>query len=161
MQKKRQQGLEFGITRIGVNSGPAVVGNFGGSSRFDYTAHGDAINTAARLESVNRYFGTRICVSGTTARHCPAHFFRPIGELILKGKTEAIETYEPVSEEESHSPRVERYRAAYGYLKKEHPDAGRMFSELLQAYPDDSLVQYHANRISQGETGTVIAFDKK
>jgi adenylate cyclase len=68
---KRREGMPFGQTRIGVNSGPAVVGNFGGSRRFDYTAHGDAINTAARLESVNKHLGTSICVAGATARQCP------------------------------------------------------------------------------------------
>ena len=50
-------------TRIGVHAGPAIVGNFGGGRFFDYTAYGDTINTAARLEAANKAFGTRICVS--------------------------------------------------------------------------------------------------
>ena len=59
--------VAIGVTRIGVNSGSAIVGNFGGDALFDYTAHGDAINTAARLEAANKYLGTRICVSAETA----------------------------------------------------------------------------------------------
>jgi adenylate cyclase len=52
--------VEFGHTRIGVNTGQAIVGNFGDFDRFDYTAMGDAMNTAARLESLNMHIGTRI-----------------------------------------------------------------------------------------------------
>ena len=59
-------GRVFGVTRIGINTGRAVVGNFGGRRRFDYTAHGDAINTAARLEAANKMLGTRICVARAT-----------------------------------------------------------------------------------------------
>ena len=60
----KEKGIDFGETRIGVNSGEVVVGNFGGSSMFDYTAYGDAVNTAARLESVNKQLGTNICIRG-------------------------------------------------------------------------------------------------
>ena len=83
--EKRQGGIPFGRTRIGVNSGSAIVGNFGGELRFDYTAHGDAINTAARLEGANKYLGTRICVSEETARRCPSFTGRPAGTVLLKG----------------------------------------------------------------------------
>ena len=59
--------VNFGITRIGVHAGPALVGNFGGSRFFDYTAYGDTINTASRLEAANKFLGTRICVSAAVA----------------------------------------------------------------------------------------------
>ncbi len=61
--EKNAHGIAIGITRIGVNSGPAIVGNVGGETFFHYTAYGDAINTAARLESANKLLGTRICIS--------------------------------------------------------------------------------------------------
>jgi len=48
---------------IGVHAGRVLVGNFGGSRFFDYSAYGDTINTAARLEAANKFLGTRICVS--------------------------------------------------------------------------------------------------
>src|SRR5258707_3224630 len=63
----KAKGGNFGGTRIGVHAGPALVGNFGGSRFFDYTAYGDTINTAARLEAANKLFGTRICVSAAVA----------------------------------------------------------------------------------------------
>jgi adenylate cyclase len=62
-----QKGIPLGVTRIGVHAGPAIVGNFGGGRFFDYTAYGDTINVAARLEAANKPLGTRICVSATLA----------------------------------------------------------------------------------------------
>jgi adenylate cyclase len=59
----RQKGIALGVTRIGAHAGPAIVGNFGGGRFFDYTAYGDTINTAARLETANKQLGTRTPVS--------------------------------------------------------------------------------------------------
>src|SRR5262249_11377792 len=53
------QGITLGVTRIGAHAGPAIVGNFGGGHFFDYTAYGDTINIAARLEAANKRLGTR------------------------------------------------------------------------------------------------------
>ncbi len=82
---------DFGLTRIGVHSGKAVVGNVGGSRRFEYTAHGDCVNTAARLESANRHFGTRLSISGDAAVTFGRSDFRPIGRVILKGKHNSLD----------------------------------------------------------------------
>ena len=68
---KVAQGIAFGATRMGVHTGPAVVGNIGGEKHFDYTAIGDTVNTAARLEGANKFLGTRVCISGATAERCP------------------------------------------------------------------------------------------
>ena len=160
-KEKNQAGLDFGITRVGVNTGITVVGNFGGSARFDYTAHGDVINTAARMESVNKHLGTRICVSGSTVSGCPDHFFRPVGALVLKGKTEAIEAFEPITREQHDSDRIRRYLEAFRRLEEQQPDSAALFCQLKSEYPDDPLVALHYDRITAGETSTTIVLAEK
>ncbi|MDS4073028.1 MAG: adenylate/guanylate cyclase domain-containing protein [Defluviicoccus sp.] len=160
-QRKRAEGIPFGMTRIGVNSGPAVVGNFGGFLRFDYTAHGDAINTAARLESANKFFGTRVCVSGSTAQLCERFAGRPIGALVLKGKTEAIETFEPLVDDLLHAPQTEAYLHAYRLLEAGDEQALAAFEAVCQDHPDDALAAFHLNRLKQGESGTRIVMAGK
>ena len=64
------KGVSFAVTRLGVHAGPALVGNFGGGRLFDYTAYGDTVNTASRLEAANKRLGTRICVSAAVVEAC-------------------------------------------------------------------------------------------
>jgi len=72
------RGVPLGATRIGVHAGPAIVGNFGGSRFFEYTAYGDTINVAARLESANKQLGTSICVSASVAARVEGFLGRPL-----------------------------------------------------------------------------------
>src|SRR5262249_36172245 len=67
---RQNSGWKLGKTRIGINTGTAVIGNFGSSLRFNYTAQGDAVNVAQRLEGANKEFGTRICASADTMKRC-------------------------------------------------------------------------------------------
>jgi adenylate cyclase len=159
--KMAARGMAFGVTRVGVNTGTAIVGNFGGSERFDYTAHGDAINTAARMESVNKHLGTQICISGSTASQCPNHFFRPIAALVLKGKTEAIDALEPITEEQAGTPWILRYNEAFEKLANGDPEAEELFAKLLADYPDDPLVNLHYNRIMEGTVSSTIVLAEK
>ncbi len=154
-------GLAFGSTRIGVHTGEAVIGNFGGSQFFDYTGIGDTVNTAARLESANKFFGTRICVSGETAKACPDHMFRPIGTLILKGKTESIDAFEPMAREAANSPDLKSYLEAYELLRRGDDSALRIFEKLAGSCPNDGLIQYHLSRLRSGDVGTTIRLDEK
>jgi len=153
--------MEFGVTRIGINTGRAIVGNFGGSGRFDYTAHGDAINTAARMESVNKHLGTQMCISGTTVAQCPSHFFRPVGALILKGKTEAIEAFEPMTKEDAGSALTVRYLEAFEHLTHADPKAVELFTRLKADYPNDALVKLHYERIIEGILSSTIVLAEK
>lgn len=158
---KGNQGIKFGITRIGICTGNVLIGNFGGKTMFDYRALGDPINTAARLESVNKQFGTRICVAESTLSQCNNFMARPIGSLILKGKQEKIKTFELLSETQFNSPLTSEYMAAYKKMEDEEPDALNAFSSLLEHYPDDTLSQYHHKRLQQRETGSTITMSNK
>jgi adenylate cyclase len=80
-----KKGVALGVTRIGVHAGLALVGNFGGGRFFDYTAYGDTVNVAARLEAANKQLGTRICVSATLATRVEDFRGRPIGRPYFAG----------------------------------------------------------------------------
>src|SRR5271155_3699985 len=92
----KARGAPLGATRIGVHAGLAIVGNFGGGRLFDYTAYGDTVNAAARLEAVNKIFGTRICVSAVAAERGGEFVGRPVGDLMLRGRSEPLRAYEPL-----------------------------------------------------------------
>jgi adenylate cyclase len=160
-RRNREQGMPIGDTRIGVHSGNVIVGNFGGSSQLDYRALGDAINTASRLEGANKYLGTRICVSGATANQCPGFEGRPVGALQLKGKTQAIETFEPLTSAEAGSEATQRYLESYKLLESGNGNVKSSFALLAQEYPEDGLVDFHLRRLHQGERGSTIVLRTK
>jgi adenylate cyclase len=159
--RRASEGLSLGRTRVGINTGRCAVGNFGGAARFDYTAHGDAINTAARLEGANKYLGTRICVSSSTVAACADIAFRPIARVLVQGRREAIEVFEPLHAQDAHSPRIAAYLGAYERLEAGDLGAATIFAELTRRYPDDELARMHATRLARSETGTVIELTGK
>jgi adenylate cyclase len=154
--EKNAAGIPLGSTRIGMNSGQALIGNFGGESFFDYTAYGDAVNVAARLENANKRLGTRICVSETVVDHMKDFKGRPAGTLLLKGKSRPLRAYEPLSDEQSRSPAVATYREAYGKLEAGDPGARQAFAALVGQCDDDPLAAFHLQRLLAGESGVEI-----
>lgn len=160
---KRQihENIPFGITRIGVHTGEVVVGNFGGSSHFDYRPLGDPINTAARLETVNRQLGTTICVSGATVARCPGFVGRPAGILHLKGKSKGVEVFEALDPNSPRARSSEAYETAFQKMAEEAPDATQAFKDFTAVYPDDGLAAFHLARLEKGERGAHVVFSEK
>jgi adenylate cyclase len=157
-EEQEAAGIPFGMTRIGVHTGPAIVGNVGGTARFDYTAIGDTVNTAARLEGANGHLGTWICVSGPTVGLCKNQIFRPIGNLVLKGKTEPLAVFEPLFDDKSGFP---EYIKAYECLSSGDKSARELFRDILEITPNDELSRFHFDRLSRGETGTLVILESK
>lgn len=160
-REQNQKGIPIGITRIGVHCGQATIGNFGSQSRMDFTALGDTVNTAARTEGVNKYFGTRICCTAPIVAQCPNIHFRPIGDVVLKGKTTPVTLFNPVTEQESQGELFRDYMGAYDALKNSSPQAQAMFESLGQRYPDDPLVNFHISRIAHGLCSTIVVMEDK
>ena len=81
--------------RIGINSGEALVGNFGSQRRFNYSVMSDAVNLASRLEGANKFYGTTIIASETTVALAGEAFaWRELDAIRVKGRTQALKIYE-------------------------------------------------------------------
>jgi adenylate cyclase len=98
-EENRRTGRPELFTRFGLHTGPAVVGSFGAISRQQYTAMGDTINVASRLEGLNKDFGTSILVSAAIHDAVGDRFeFRPLGLAQVKGRAERVDLWELVGE---------------------------------------------------------------
>ena len=155
-QKKK---IPLGVTRIGVHAGSAIVGNFGGERFFDYTAYGDTINVAARLEAANKQLGTRICVSATLADKVDGFCGRPIGNLVLRGKTEALRAYEPLTAAQYEAPSTKSYLDAFAKLESGESGAMAAFASLVGSQPHDQLASFHLKRLLNGAAGIRITME--
>ena len=121
-------------TRIGLNSGTAVVGNVGSALRFNYTMMGDTVNLAARLESAVAHYGTSIMVSAATAQAARASdqslIFRPLDRIVVAGQTEPVEVLDLLGRGggDLYAVRLKAYRVA-----RELYGAGR-WAEAREAF---------------------------
>jgi adenylate cyclase len=138
--------IELGRTRIGIETGTAVVGDVGIRSKLDYTAHGDAVNMAARLEARNKDLGTAICVGPAAAARCDKALLRPLGQFAIRGRAEPIEIFEPWPSDMSPACR-ESYLAAYGLLDHESAQAALMVQKLTAERPLDQAVRRLSERL--------------
>ena len=130
--------IGFGRTRIGIETGVAIVGDIGIRSKLDYTAHGDSINSAARLEALNKRYGSTICVGPFAASQCTSTPFRPLGVTSLRGLDVPVEVFEPWPPETTSNWR-DRYLSAYRSIESDKNDAARVFEELAAECPDDPV----------------------
>lgn len=89
--------LGLGRTRIGIETGRAIVGDVGGTKKLDYTAYGNAVNTAARLEAAGKELGVSICIGPGTAAHLDPAALRKVDTLTPRGQSRAINVYTPAN----------------------------------------------------------------
>lgn len=169
--RARHAEIGLGVTRIGVHTGVASVGNFGGRRRFDFTAMGDAMNTAARLESINKTLGTRVTVSGAARAAAMTEGFeaagidaaalpplRRAGRLALKGKAGFTEAWNLARGETASPEAIAAYEAAYArMLAGEGATAEAAFAAVLAAHPLDPLAALHLRRLRAGATGDEVS----
>ncbi|KAJ3006002.1 hypothetical protein HKX48_000346 [Thoreauomyces humboldtii] len=153
LKQMRADWLEKGYpeirARIGLNTGPALVGNLGSPTRLNYTCLGDTVNLASRLEELNKRYHTSIIVSDAVRDQVHEYFvLRPLDYVAVKGKTVAKKCFELVDSVEECDPAVSRrmllYEKAFDYYcQGEFEQAKHLFETYLVDVPWDVPATMH------------------
>jgi class 3 adenylate cyclase len=141
------------VLRIGLATGHAVVGPCGSEQKYDYTCIGDSVNVAARLESANKFYGTRILVSGLTREAVGDSFaFRPLGGVQVKGKTQAVPIYELLGQAGRVPPNLLEYaqrfdQAVTAFQSRDWAQALAVLETCLSHRPDDLAAAHYLEAV--------------
>ncbi|MBU4388541.1 MAG: adenylate/guanylate cyclase domain-containing protein, partial [Proteobacteria bacterium] len=129
--------------RIGLCTGSAVVGNMGSKNRMDYTMMGDTVNTAARLEGVNKIYGIYTLISETTYESGGKGFLtREIDSIKVVGKKEPVSIYELIGFSDDNNEKMQKITGLYSkglnaYRNRNWEKAVEFFKDVLEVAPDD------------------------
>ena len=156
LQKEwRAQGRPVMDIGVGINTGIASVGNMGSSLRYGYTAMGDSVNLASRLEGLNKEYGTRIIISESThkALRSDRVLVRELDMIRVKGKLLPVTIYEVLDAEalgNEGKELVELFaRGQKAYKQRDWRAAGQAFEQILDRWPDDGPARIFLRRCEE------------
>jgi len=138
------------ITRVGISTGEMKVGNMGSSERFSYTVLGDAVNYASRLEGANKFFGTRILLSQSTAEIVKKHMpLRRLDYIRVKGRAQAEYVFELLVNDDSRYLQLAHdYEAAWAlHRAKDWSGAEQSLLAILSDFGDDLMSMHLLDRV--------------
>ena len=139
--------------RIGLNCANVLVGNVGSSARLNYTALGDGVNVAARLEGINKLFGTTICISDSIYDQLQTKILvRPLKRVQVKGRKTEFMIYELLALRDSDDPELSArdrdeqlsamtWHASQKFEAGDFPAAERAYRDILTSFPGDPLAK--------------------
>jgi adenylate cyclase len=142
-------------TRLGMHVGNVVMGNIGSADRMNYTVLGASVNLAARLEALNKTYGTTALVSAQIKERADAHFlFRSVDRISPKGFEEEFPIFELRCSRKTAGPSdralCDAWEEIYSTLAATSPNRSlERLEAFLRAYPDDGVAPYHAEKVRQ------------
>lgn len=148
----KERGLPSISVGIGIHTGPMMVGMIGEELRMQGDAFSDNVNLTARLEGLNKFYGTSMIISEDTLRQLPQPVtfkMRTLGKAVVKGRIHALGLYEIY---EGLAPNVialrdatlaDFERAVQLYQQGKFPEAGKLFNQVLERDPDDKTARLY------------------
>lgn len=168
-----KRSVRLGV-RLGLHAGLVFLGNVGAGGQFSFRILGDIVNTASRVEGLNKYVGTRLLASEEVVADVEGLLTRPLGQFRLKGKKAALGIVEIIADARHAGDEqlllCQRFAAALDAFRAGHRlQAAALFTDVLQGFPDDGPARFYLDQcrgewgvdIAGRDTDPVILLDKK